>query len=131
MKVQRCKYPAAVLARNTSRRLLLEVQELQLPPFSKCMVPKPEAEPGEQTPTTAGRATCQHCAQNTVTVFSVCALPSQRISPLSEQLLSPFLFFLNFSVGDWEAGRGKGGQPAKMKQLMKRKLLNRQIVLSG
>lgn len=76
---RRCKganiSQAAVLARNSSRRLLLEVQELQLPPFSKCMVPKPEAEPGEQSPTTAGRAWCQLCAQNTVTVFSVCALP--------------------------------------------------------
>lgn len=77
------------------------------------MVPKPKAEPGEQTPTTTGRAWCQLCAQNTVTVFSVCALPSQRISPLSEQLLSPLLFFLKFSVGDWEAGRGKGEAACK------------------
>lgn len=102
----------AVLARNSSRRLLLEVQELQLPPFSKCMVPKPEAEPGEQSPTTTGRARCQLCAQNTVTVFSVCP-PLQRISPLSEQLLSPLLFFLKFSAGDWEAGRGKGEAACK------------------
>lgn len=92
----------AALARNTSRPPMPKVQELQLPPFFyHCGVPKPEAEPGEQTPTTTGRLTCQHRAQNTVPMFSgVRALLLQRIRPLSEQLLSPFLFFLKFSAGD-------------------------------
>lgn len=46
----------------------------------------------EQTPTTTSGVTWQHHAQSTVTVFSgVCALLLQRIRPLSEQLLSPFL----------------------------------------
>lgn len=42
---------------------------------------------------------------------------------------SPFLS----EVFSWRLGRrgARGEQPAKMKQLMKRKLLNRQIVLSG
>lgn len=89
-----CKYRAAVLARNTSRRLLLELEELQLPPFSKRVVPKPEAEPGEQTPATTGRATCQHCAQNTVTVFSVCVPSPRRESALC--LNNSFLLFFSF-----------------------------------
>lgn len=39
------------------------------------------------------------CPEHRDRVFWACALRSQRISPLSEQLLSPFLFFLKFSEG--------------------------------
>lgn len=106
--------------------------QLQFPPFSKCMVPKPEAEPGEQTPTITGRATCQHCAQSTATMSSMCVPFACRESALC--LNNSFLLFFSFwsfqlVTGKW--GGERSGQPAKMKLFMKRKLLKRQIVLSG
>lgn len=72
------------------------------------------------------------CSKHRDRVFW-CACP-----PLAENQAfvwtTPFSFSFLSEVFSWRLGRRRGwggGQPAKMKQLMKRKLLNRQIVLSG